>query len=102
VGIGWRATGERIDRLGGRVLDTIYYRGYGKEIAYTIVGGSALDQPTSATLTVANNTQLRSLGLGKRALVTWRRGGHTCILSGAHVPDHVLLRLASGESKTHS
>jgi hypothetical protein len=100
AGIGWKATGERVDRLGGHLVDTIYYRGYGKQIAYTIVGGSALAQPHGAALTVRNSTQLRSLGLGKRAIVTWRRGGHTCILSGARVPDHVLLRLAAGEAPT--
>jgi hypothetical protein len=102
AGIGWKATGERVDRLGGHFLDTIYYRGYGKHIAYTIVGGSALAQPHGAALTVRNSTQLRSLGLGKRTIVTWRRGGHTCILSGAHVPDNTLLGLASGETTTRS
>jgi hypothetical protein len=102
TGIGWKAAGERVDRLGGHLVDTIYYRGYGEQIAYTIVGGSALAQPHGAALTVRNSTQLRSLGLGKRAIVTWRRGGHTCILSGAQVPDRVLLRLAAGEARTRS
>jgi hypothetical protein len=102
AGIGWKATGERVDRLGGHLLDTIYYRGYGKRIAYTIVGGSALAQPRGAAFTVRNATQLRSLGLGKRVIVTWRRGGHTCIISAARVPDHVLLRLAAGERAPRS
>ncbi|HWC85428.1 MAG TPA: hypothetical protein VG388_02745 [Solirubrobacteraceae bacterium] len=102
AGIGWKATGERVDRLDGRLLDTIYYRGYGRRIAYTIVGGSALAQPRGASLTVANHTPLRSLGRGRRAIVTWRRGGHTCILAGARVPDRVLLRLAAGEPLVRS
>ncbi|MDQ6778262.1 MAG: hypothetical protein M3071_19050, partial [Actinomycetota bacterium] len=85
--------------LDGRVLDTIYYHGYGRWIAYTIVGGSALAQPHHATLSTVNNTELRSLGLGGRIVVTWRRHGHTCILSGARVPSTVLLRLASGERR---
>ncbi|HWF36424.1 MAG TPA: hypothetical protein VG295_13690 [Solirubrobacteraceae bacterium] len=97
--IGWTATGERVDRLDGHVLDTIYYRGYGRSVAYTIVGGSALAPPRGAALSTLNNTQLRSLGLGNHIVVTWRRGGHTCILSGAHVSTRVLLQLASGESR---
>jgi hypothetical protein len=99
AGIGWKPAGERVDRLEGRVLDTIYYRGYGRLIAYTIVGGSALAQPHPATLSSLNNTQLRSLGLSGRIVVTWRRGGHTCILSGAGVPTKILLGLASGEHR---
>jgi len=95
AGIHWKATGERVDRLDGRLLDTIYYRGHGHRIAYTIVGGPALAQPRGATLTVKNDTQLRSLGLGSRIVVTWRRDGHTCILSGAPASARALLYLAS-------
>ncbi|HWF73888.1 MAG TPA: hypothetical protein VG186_11120 [Solirubrobacteraceae bacterium] len=97
AGIGWKPAGERVDRLDGRVLDTVYYHGYGRSIAYTIVGGSALAQPHHAALSTLNDTQLRSLGLGGRVVVTWRRGGRTCILSGARVPSKVLLHLAAGE-----
>lgn len=94
---GWKASGERVDRLDGRRLDTVYYTGNHTRIAYTIVAGPALAQPRGAALTVMNNTVLRSLGLGGRTVVTWRRDGHTCILSGAQVPDQVLLQLAAGE-----
>ncbi|HEY5316463.1 MAG TPA: hypothetical protein VIJ20_00680, partial [Solirubrobacteraceae bacterium] len=97
-GIGWRATGERIDRIDGRLLDTIYYRGYGWRIAYTIVGGSALAEPRGAAVSRGYRIELRSLALGRRTVVTWRRDGHTCILSGARVPDKTLLRLAAKES----
>lgn len=97
AGIGWRASGERVDRLDGHLLDTIYYRGYGRRVAYTIVGGAALREPAHAALTLRHGTALRSLGHGKNAIVTWRRAGHTCILSGARVPDRVLLRLAAHE-----
>ena len=95
--IGWRATGERVDRLDGHLLDTIYYRGYGQRLAYTIVGGPALAEPAHAVLTVRDRTALRSLVSRHHAIVTWRRDGHTCILSGARVPDRDLLRLAARE-----
>jgi hypothetical protein len=95
--IGWKATGERIDRLDGHVLDTIYYRGHGTQIAYTIVGGSALAQPGGAPPVRWNKVELRSLALDHQILVTWRRDGHTCILTGARVSDATLLHLASKE-----
>jgi len=102
-GIGYKATGERIDRLDGHLLDTIYYIGSGgARIAYTIVGGSALAEPTGATLSQSNHVELRAHALGHRQLVTWRRAGHTCILTGAHVSDQALLHLASRETGERS
>lgn len=95
VGRGYQATGERVDRLDGHLLDTIYYTGaHGARIAYTIVGGSALAQPAHATLSQWGSVALRSLKLGQRPLVTWRRDGHTCILTGARVSNTDLLKLA--------
>ena len=100
TGIGWKAIGQRVDQLDGRQAITIYYAKHGVEVAYTIVGGSALAQPSAAVLSRLNRIQLRSLTQGNRIVVTWRRDGHTCILSGARVPDHVLLRLAAVKMKS--
>jgi hypothetical protein len=94
--MGWNATGERVDRLDGRVARTIYYttRG-GAQIAYTIVGGPALAEPSGAALSHENHIQLSSIASGSRIVVTWRRGGHTCILSAGHVPNQTLIDLAA-------
>jgi len=95
--IGWTATGERVDQLDGRLTRTIYYAGGGGwKIAYTIVGGPALAEPKGAVL---SRRQLRSIVLGGRVVVTWRRFGHTCVLSSSRrVPIAVLLGLAARES----
>ena len=94
--LGWTASGERDDRIDGRLTSTIYYSGRGgAQVAYTIVGGPALTEPGGAALSHLNGIQLRSIALGRRLVVTWRRGGHTCILSSAQVPDKVLLALAA-------
>src|ERR671915_606487 len=42
---GWRASGARDDELDGRDTETVFYDKEGKRIAYTIVGGDALDPP---------------------------------------------------------
>jgi anti-sigma factor RsiW len=80
----WRAAGVRSDRLGGRRATTVYYRYDGHQIGYTIVGGGAL----------GSRSGFHSLRIGGRAVVTWRRRGHTCVLSG-RVHRRTLLRLAS-------
>jgi len=95
---GWRATGQRVDRLGGRTAVTVYYEYKGHTrvytIAYTIVGSPALKAPVGATNWL-HGVQLRTLTLDGRRVVTWRRGEHTCVLSGNGVPVAVLQRLAA-------
>jgi hypothetical protein len=91
---GWSATGQRVDRLGGRKAVTVYYARYGQRIAYTIVTSPALKLP-SATAYRLGGTELRSFTLGERQVVTWRRAGHTCVLSGVGVSPAELSRLAA-------
>jgi hypothetical protein len=90
----WRAVGERIDRVGGRVEVTVYYQWHDDRIAYTIVAAPPLAAPNAHRTTI-NGTELRTLRLAGRLLVTWRRAGHTCLLSATRVPAAVLQRLAA-------
>jgi hypothetical protein len=91
---GWWAAGQRVDRVGGRKAVTVYYSHDGQRIAYTIVASPALNQPHAST-TWLNGTQLQSFTLGGRQVVTWRRAGHTCVLSGVGVSRAELARLAA-------
>src|SRR5437763_5555767 len=63
--LGWRAVGQRNDDIGGHSAVTIYYRGHGKQIAYTIVSAPLLKQPSASTTTL-NGTELRTLMLDNR------------------------------------
>lgn len=91
---GWRATGERVDRLGGHLADTVYYQWGDERVAYTIVAAPALAEP-AAQPTRLNGTELRTLTLNGRLIVTWLRSGDTCILSGSGVTAAELQRLAA-------
>jgi hypothetical protein len=91
---GWRAAGLRSDRLGGRSAVTVYYARGAQRIAYTIVSSPALKLP-SATAYRRRGTELRSFTLGERQVVTWRRAGHTCVLSSVGVSPAELSRLAA-------
>jgi hypothetical protein len=90
---GWRAVGQRTDKINGRLAVTVYYSWHGKRLAYTIVGAPALATP-AAQVTTVDGTQLRTLPLDGRLVVTWRRAGHTCVLSGPGVSAAELQRLA--------
>jgi hypothetical protein len=92
---GWRATGVRSDRVGGRTLTTVFYRRAGRQIAYSIAAGAPLPAGARTRAIDRNHLALSVMTSGPRVVVTWLRRGHTCVLSGAGVPLSELLRLAS-------
>jgi hypothetical protein len=93
--LGWRSTGARSDRVGGRTVTTVFYTdGHGHRVGYAIVA-SAPPHFGGGVLTQREHTPYRlSLEHGA-AVVTWLRDGHMCVLSGRGVDDATLLRLAS-------
>jgi hypothetical protein len=92
---GWHASGVRDDRLRGRAAATVYYTRGGSRVDYTIVGGSALSLPGRAEHARRGDIELRSFKLGDRTVVTWRRKGHTCVLSATGVPRAAMVELAA-------
>jgi hypothetical protein len=92
--LGWSAAAQRSDTIDDRQAVTVYYRRQGQEVAYTIVGAPALATP-AAQVSLRNGTELRTLTLDGRLTVTWRRAGHTCILSSRDVSAGVLQMLAA-------
>jgi anti-sigma factor RsiW len=92
----WHAVGQRIDQLGGRKAVTVFYEWHGKQVAYTILAMPALRWPGTTTLRVSG-VKLQSFSDHGRQVVTWRRSGHTCLLSGTNVPTGELAALAASE-----
>jgi hypothetical protein len=97
----WRAVGERTDQIDGRLAVTVFYQRRGARVAYTIVAVPAL-KPPAASLTQINGAEYQTLRLNGRNVVTWRRDGHTCVLSGAGVPAAALRGLAAWRSPDSS
>ena len=91
---GWRATGERSDRIDGHRAVTVYYQHGAARVAYTIVSTPALATP-KAPVTTLNGTMFRTLSLDGRTVVTWHRAGHTCVLSATGVNAGALRELAA-------
>lgn len=90
---GWRAVGQRTDHLDGKLAVTVYYGLAGKRIAYTILAAPPLRRPGSRMLHL-DGIDLQSFMTRGRLVVTWRRGGHTCVLSGAGMTTAQLAVLA--------
>ncbi len=95
---GWTAVGERRDSFYGRSAVTVYYKRGNQIVAYTILDLPALRQP-SASSTRVGGVEFRTLHVTGRIVVTWRRDGQTCVLSGTGVSPSVLRMLASWDNR---
>jgi hypothetical protein len=91
---GWNAVGSRTDVLDGRTAITVYYERNDDTIAYTIVHSPPL-APATGKATNWRGTEFHTLNVNDRLVVTWRRGGDTCVLSGTGVKAAELQRLAA-------
>ncbi len=91
---GWRPTGVRSGEVAGRPATVVYYEKDGRRIGYAIVDGAALPLPQDAASTTRAGVEYLSFEQGGRQVVTWRSGGHTCVLAGP-VPSSELVALAS-------
>ncbi len=93
--LGWSAEGTRTDEIEGRDTRTVFYRHEGRDVAYTIVSGEMLEWPEDAAKTVRDGVEMRTFKDGDRTVVTWRREGRTCVMSGEDVPTETLVELAA-------
>lgn len=91
---GWRASGARTDRLGDRLVTTVFYQRGARRIGYSIVKGARLPPPVATTDRIVEGVRLRSFLAEGRQVVTWVRDGRTCILSGEGVGMETLFALA--------
>ncbi len=91
---GWKALGVRHAKVDGRTATVVFYGKGDRRIAYVIVGGAGLPKPAASQTSGRSGVEYRMLRVNGRLAVTWRRGGHTCILVGQATSGE-LLRLAS-------
>jgi hypothetical protein len=93
---GWEATGTRTGEIDGREATTVHYENAeGRTLAYTIVGGDALDGPEESVTIEAEGTPVEVFRTSDGTpAATWEREGQTCVLSGEGVPDAKLAELA--------
>jgi hypothetical protein len=94
--LGWRSTGARTDRVGGRNVTTVFYAdGHGHRIGYAIVAGSPPPRSAGGVVRSRGGTSYRLLAENGVPAVVWLRRGHLCVVSARGVSGATLLRLAS-------
>lgn len=80
--LGYRAVGQRSDRLDGSEATTVYYANGARTIAYTIVAASLPLRPVASAVWGAPSVRMHTLMIGTRWVIAWRRAGDTCVVSG--------------------
>jgi hypothetical protein len=95
---GWETTGARTDTIGGRRIVTVFYTEQGHRVGYAIVSGPPLAVGGGKLIT-EGGVKYRLQHTGGALLVTWRQGGHTCVIAGHRVNSATLLALASAEER---
>jgi hypothetical protein len=93
----WRPSGQRTDRLSGRLAGTVFYTGPRRtRLAYTIVGGPVLAWPQGARRVRRAGVEVYLTRSGGSVIATWREGGHQCVISAPRlVPDRAMIALAA-------
>lgn len=92
---GWTVAGTRRDALDGRRVLTVVYRGRGHRIGYAVVDGAALAEPAGARQLFSDGRRFAVLRHHGATVVTWRQGGHTCIVASRSAPLKALLAMAT-------
>jgi hypothetical protein len=94
--LGWRSTGTRTDRVGGRTVTTVFYvNGRDQRIGYAIVAGTPAPAVGGGVVSWRGGTPYRLLEQDGSHMVIWQRNGHLCVVSGHGVGGAKLLALAS-------
>jgi hypothetical protein len=97
----WPAVGRRTDSMGGRRIETVFYRSkaLGQTISYSIVSGDPLPEPKNVVRVPLGNEIYSVQHTGAQTFITWEQAGQTCVVvSSSLVADSKLVKLASTEA----
>jgi hypothetical protein len=95
-GLGWRADGLLRTRRGGHEIVAVSYtRATAGRVGYAIVGGAPLRATKDAATVVRDGSRYAVSRDGAMQIVSWQRGGRTCVLASRDASAQALLRLAS-------
>jgi hypothetical protein len=96
----WKTTGARADTVDGRQIKTVFYVGHhGERIGYAIASGAPLSGVTGGSTVMRYGVAFTLAHQGSSRLITWVRGGHTCVIAGRSVSFGTLLALASADEQ---
>jgi hypothetical protein len=98
--LGWRSTGERQDRVDGRLLTTVFYADRaGQRVGYAILSGTPAPPISGGAIVTRGGVPYTLLKIAGTPAITWLRDGHLCVVAGAGISNATLLHLASSTER---
>jgi hypothetical protein len=91
---GWHSSGARSDTVAGRAVTTVFYTRAGARIGYAIYGGVPAPRSSGGAVATHEGTQYHVLSSGGTSIISWKRGGHLCVMSSRGASAAELIRLA--------
>ncbi len=88
-----RDRGSRVDVIGTHTVATTFYERGGRVIGASVVSGGPVREPGPVVATPAGVRSIE-ISLAGRTILSWRRGGHTVVMSSVAVPQPWLVALA--------
>ena len=104
--LGWKAQGQRTDRVAGRRAETVFYTHQGHRIGYTVLEGEAYAPLSGGREYEVDGTTVRVFtppgamthpgahGPVSARVAVFERNGRTCVLSGEVLDERTLVELA--------
>ena len=89
----WSPTGSRVDTIGSHTVATTSFERGGRVLAVSVLSGGPVREPGHVVAS-PSGVRIHEIGLAGRSILSWRRGGHTVVLSSVAVPEAWLLSLA--------
>jgi hypothetical protein len=80
---GWHAAGSRMDEIDGKPAYTVFYETGIRRAAYTVVAGTQVSIPPSASRFVTGGVSLAEFRDGYRWIVVFRNRSNSCVLTAA-------------------
>ena len=94
-GLAWQPVGVRRARRGGQGLVVVSYRRSSVRVGYAIVEGPALPISRGGRSVAYDGVRFAVIHRAGATIVTWRRGGHTCVLASRDATEQAMLEMAS-------
>ena len=91
---GWTPKGARLDAVGTHTVATTFFSRGGRVLGISVISGASVFEPGPVVIR-PDGVQVHQANIGGRTVLSWRRGGHTLVMSSIVVPTVWMRNLAT-------
>ncbi len=88
----WTPQGARLDVVGTHTVATAFFSRGGRLLAVSVISGGPVSEPGPVVIT-PGGVPVHKTVIDTRTVLSWRRGGHTMVMSSIAVPTLWMINL---------